>query len=423
MSLKTFCCKLLNNAIQKSINQICIKLQQNSRVYMKVLWLCSWYPNSHDVFDGDFIERQAKALSAKQPVDVIHVVQNPMIGAGTKPTAEEYLSNGYRAEILFTPTVNTRFSILNNFFFNWRYQKLLVSSIQQYIQKNGKPDLVHVQVPVKAGYGALWLKKKFKTPFVVTEHYNIYHKEGSEKFSSFSSYFRYLTTRVFQFSKKVIAVSDYLGKSIQQVALNKPYSVIPNVVDTSLFFYKPLQNKDRIFRFLHVSNLAEIKNPRLMLEAISLFCKTGLQADFVFIGNKNDLFIKEAAAMGIPGERIRFMGELPYAEVAAQMQQADAFFLFSKSETFSCATAEALCCGLPVIAPLAGALPELINETNGVLVPAGDVTAFVAALQKVKQDYSQYNRIEISNAASAKYNYETVANKILDVYKEVIGAS
>ena len=43
---------------------------------MKVLWLCSWYPHSTDPYDGDFIERQAKALSLHMQVDVIHVVQN-----------------------------------------------------------------------------------------------------------------------------------------------------------------------------------------------------------------------------------------------------------------------------------------------------------------------------------------------------------
>ena len=43
---------------------------------MKILWLCSWYPQSADPFDGDFIERQAKALSMYHDVQVIHVVQN-----------------------------------------------------------------------------------------------------------------------------------------------------------------------------------------------------------------------------------------------------------------------------------------------------------------------------------------------------------
>jgi glycosyltransferase involved in cell wall biosynthesis len=390
---------------------------------MKVLWLCSWYPNSQDVFDGDFIERHAKALSFLQQVDVIHVVQNPLLAKEVQSSTEEYTGNNYKAAVVFVPVAQTGFSFLNKFFFNRQYQKQLISAIEKYIQEKGMPDLVHVHVPVKAGFGALWLKKKYKVPFVVTEHYNIYHTNGNQNLSSYSGYFRYLTAKVFQVSTKIITVSHYLGKSIQQAAVKKEYTVIPNVVDTNLFNYQPRQKSEQVFRFLHVSNLTDIKNPRLMLEAIQLFCKTDLQAEFVFIGNKDDVYVKEAAAMEIPGERIRFMGELPYAQVAAQMQQADAFFLFSKSETFSCATAEALCCGLPVVAPATGALPELLNETNAELVEPGNVAAFVAALQKIKEEYSRFNRIEISNAASAKYNYATVAKQIRDVYKEVLNTN
>ncbi|MCC6447738.1 MAG: hypothetical protein IT215_03545, partial [Chitinophagaceae bacterium] len=41
---------------------------------MNVIWLCSWYPNQVDKFRGDFIQRQAIAVSALLRVDVVHVV-------------------------------------------------------------------------------------------------------------------------------------------------------------------------------------------------------------------------------------------------------------------------------------------------------------------------------------------------------------
>lgn len=39
-----------------------------------VLWLCSWYPNDTDLFIGDFIQRQAQAVSLFAHVDVFSVI-------------------------------------------------------------------------------------------------------------------------------------------------------------------------------------------------------------------------------------------------------------------------------------------------------------------------------------------------------------
>lgn len=42
---------------------------------MKVLWLSSWYPNPVSPYDGDFIQRHAKAVAAYIPVTVFYVAQ------------------------------------------------------------------------------------------------------------------------------------------------------------------------------------------------------------------------------------------------------------------------------------------------------------------------------------------------------------
>jgi hypothetical protein len=57
----------------------------------------------------------------------------------------------------------SKFSIpvLNKLAFNIRYFFYLKSLLRVYITENGKPDMVHVHVPVKIGAGALYLKRKF----------------------------------------------------------------------------------------------------------------------------------------------------------------------------------------------------------------------------------------------------------------------
>ena len=37
------------------------------------LWLASWYPSKIAPFEGDFIQRHARATALVQPVHVVHV--------------------------------------------------------------------------------------------------------------------------------------------------------------------------------------------------------------------------------------------------------------------------------------------------------------------------------------------------------------
>src|SRR5579864_3365319 len=41
-----------------------------------ILWLTSWYPNSTDPFNGDFIKREAEAVAVYQPLKILYVVKN-----------------------------------------------------------------------------------------------------------------------------------------------------------------------------------------------------------------------------------------------------------------------------------------------------------------------------------------------------------
>lgn len=80
-------------------------------------------------------------------------------------------------------------------------------------------------------------------------------------------------------------------------------------------------------------------------------------------------------------ERIHFTGAVDNLQTA--YQEADMFVLPSRFEGYGMVFAEALAAGLPVIAARAGAVPDVVPESAGILVPVDDPAALSETLHKL----------------------------------------
>lgn len=80
---------------------------------------------------------------------------------------------------------------------------------------------------------------------------------------------------------------------------------------------------------------------------------------------------------------VHFMGSVN--NVYAYLKHLDIGVLCSDREGFSNAILEYMACGLPVVATAVGGNTELVDDTNGILVPAGNVEALSTALLKLAE--------------------------------------
>lgn len=107
----------------------------------------------------------------------------------------------------------------------------------------------------------------------------------------------------------------------------------------------------------------------------------------------------------------------------AAYNAADIFLMPSTAEAFGMMAMEAMACGKPVIAFDGTSLPEVIfPPKGGIVVPQGDVDALHSALDRLIRNSDERLLLGRSARELAKqhYNFAIHAEKILDLYKEVI---
>lgn len=379
----------------------------------KILWLVSWYPNKKDRFDGDFIQRHARAAAIYHDVHVIFVTDLLM----EKESEEEWnYASGLTEQIIYFKQKKGFFGRVIK---QWRWKQLYQHAIEAYCKKNGWPHCIHVHVAWKAGLIALWAKRKYKLPFIVTEHWGMYNDVVENNFSSRSTVFRNLLKKIYHEANAFTTVSNFLARGVKRLIGKNCTAVIPNVVDTTLFFYK--NEKYAKFSFIHVSNMVPLKNAKGILEAFKELLETsdGGQLQLIMIGNRDDEFVKLAGDLGLLNTSVFFKGEIAYAEVAAEMKQAHCFVLNSVMENSPCVVSEALCCGLPVVATNVGGVPEMIDETNGLLVLPNDKNGLARAMFNVWKNYISFDAMQISKLATKRYGYSTIAGQFEKLYEIV----
>ena len=382
----------------------------------KVLWLASWYPGEYEHTNGDFVQRHARAAAMYIPVDVIHVAQAGIDIAtkrNTTITKEGQLTE-YNYSFHHSPL---SIPLCNKVLYNLRYLSFYKKILKQYIQEKGKPDIIHVHAPMKAGILAVWLKKKYGIPFIVTEHSSMYDPAAIDNYFNRSNYFKRNTEIVFKQALKVTCVSDTIGQLIKNIFQLPTVEVIHNVVQTELFY--PIEKETGInnpFIWIHVSSMYKLKNVEGIVQAFARLNDTKINWQLRLIGPPNESIIKLVKDIKLE-HKILFIGELSYEEVATEMSAADALVMFSKHENFPCVIAEALCCGIPVLASDIGGIHEAINSANGILVPSDNVEVLAHSLSVLMKNYSYYSKEEIAEKGKLSYSEETIGKLFIDLYK------
>jgi glycosyltransferase involved in cell wall biosynthesis len=156
---------------------------------------------------------------------------------------------------------------------------------------------------------------------------------------------------------------------------------------------------------LTVGSLVPRKGYDLLLEALATLID--LPWHLTIVGDARDPATAEQVHVLIEqyklGPRTSLLGAVSASRLAELYLLSDLFVLPSRYEGFGMAYAEAIAHGLPVIGTTAGAIPETVPETAGILVPRNNAPAFAAALRRLIESPTERARLAEGARIAAKH--------------------
>jgi glycosyltransferase involved in cell wall biosynthesis len=133
-----------------------------------------------------------------------------------------------------------------------------------------------------------------------------------------------------------------------------------------------------------------------------------------------ELLHESLHAAGLDG-RVTLAGEADAATISTYYQRSDLFVLATEYEGYGMVVAEALAHGVPVVSTPVGAIPDLVGDEAGVLVPVGDARGLANTIAKVLDDADLRLRLRAGAARVRDRldSWETASKRMADVLTRV----
>ncbi|KJS07385.1 MAG: hypothetical protein VR77_01125 [Flavobacteriales bacterium BRH_c54] len=287
-----------------------------------------------------------------------------------------------------------------------------------YIEKYGKPDLIHAHNMIYAGLCFIELGQKYNIPVVITEHSSQYIM------GEVNNELKLKLSNTFNASNNFYAVSPELIKQLEQqfsLPINK-IKWLPNVLD-DFIESKPLtigKNQRQKVRFLNIANLIKLKGQAELIKAFAKLSKDKDNIELIIAGEGE---LKEKLIHLIDtlhlNDKVKLIGLISREEVINQLDNCDVFVLPSHYETFGVVLIEALSRGVPVVSTYCGGPECIVNDSNGILVQPKNVDELAQAMLKMYHEHNNYNKEQLRESVINLYGKEAFYKRIMEIYKSV----
>ena len=188
--------------------------------------------------------------------------------------------------------------------------------------------------------------------------------------------------------------------------------VVPYGVDLEMF--RPARKDDKVFRIIYVGEISVRKGIHYLLEAASRFSEKEVEVWLIGAAlPEAQVLLKRYAG------RFRHFGVIPRAELYRYYSQGSVFVIASIEEGLALVQAQAMACGLPVIATTNTGAEDLFSDgVEGFIVPIRDSDAIA---ERIAQLLSRPDDREMMAQAALKRvaaigGWDSYGHKVLSAY-------
>ncbi|SFU46678.1 Glycosyltransferase involved in cell wall bisynthesis [Pustulibacterium marinum] len=269
---------------------------------------------------------------------------------------------------------------------------------------------------------------------IYMESVSILKKDGTWYQKLGNMYRRYIVPSVIKKSKRVITVSEYEKKRIQDffkleenqlvAVYNGVGAHFKKITDTNkLQQIKQQYNlPDKFFFFL--GNTDPKKNTKGVLKAFADFNKIyPTQYKIVMLDYDEAVLSKLLQEINASEIRnlIHLTGYVQNTDLPAIISQAKGFLYPSLRESFGIPILEGMACGVPVITSNTASMPEVAGDTGAALiVNPFNSQEITKAMQQIVEDTALVKILSEKGIERAKdFSWKNMAEKVLTIYKEV----
>lgn len=382
---------------------------------MRILILSRGIPNKHDPQEGIFEWDQAKALKAAGHDVVVMSIDSRLRKYWRKPGITVRVIDGIKAYKLFifpTSVIRHLLSFKTGVAIEAREARWLYEHV---VRKEGTFDVVHAHFLTPIYYAAD-IKRKHDILLVGTEHWSKVNTPTPSK------NVLYMAQRAYPLVDRLIAVSASLKKRLKD-NLGVESVVVHNLIDTSNLLPLKLPRTTEVFRIVLVGSLIPLKGFDFFVRSFarSKLITEKVEVHIIGGGVEYDNLSNLINSLGL-AEKVKLLGQQPRKHIFEELNKANLYVLSSKNETFSVSLIEALASGVPVIATVCGAITQCINSSNGLLVEVGNEDEMKNALEKIYNDYENYDAESIQKECLTNFSPESVSTRLSTIYNAVVAA-
>lgn len=378
---------------------------------MNIYLIVRGIPSKNDPQWGCFEYDQAKALVAKGHHVVMLSVDERWKSRWRKLGIRVIREAGVTSYDLYSgPWV--LLSVLNLWIYESVSSWLMLKLFKNVVKKEGMPDVIYAHYLDNFEY-AINIKRQYKIPVVGLEHWS----EMGKAYPSAQALRK--AAKVYPQLDKLLVVSHALRDNVHKyVGVNS--DVLPNVIGEEFRYLGDRPDNEKV-KFVSTGNLLHCKRMDLIIKSLSSDrgmadkCSVTIVGDGVDHRMLQDLIVEHHLE-----ETVRLVGRKTRKEIVEILNESDVYIMASDSETFGVAAAEALACGMPVIATDCGGPRDFVTQDNGMMIPTNDEHKLAEAILYMIEHYKDYSKKAIAEDFHNRFSAGAVANQLTDIFNTVI---